>query len=121
MPAPPGQCRSQSPESRYRKLTTLSPEAPPPIRRGAYQAIAAVGAIGVGAAPLAVFDHLFAALGPGGLLVFSFDDLTLEDGAYEARISDAFLAGDVKIRHRDYGQHLPARNMKSVVYIIEKQ
>ena len=105
----------------YRTLTVINADDAPPIRRGAYQVIAAVGVIGAGAAPVEVFDQLFNALGPGGLFVFSYNDHTLEDPRFEARVNDAFLAGQVKIRHREYGPHLPARNMKSVVYILEKQ
>jgi predicted TPR repeat methyltransferase len=105
----------------YRNLTAIDADGKLPFRRGAYQAIAAVGVIGSGAAPLSLFDQLFNSLGPCGLYVFSFNDHTLKDPTFEARVSDAFLAGEAKIRHREYGPHLPARKMKSIVYILEKQ
>ena len=104
----------------YRALTLLDPAEPVPAERGAYRAIAAVGVIGAGAAPLATLDRLVDLLEPGGLLVFSFNDHTLKDPACEARVALLVGGGLMAQRTRDYGDHLPGRDMKSVIYVLEK-
>ncbi|MDA7427007.1 methyltransferase [Primorskyibacter aestuariivivens] len=104
----------------YRNLTQVATDAPPPITQGAYPIITAIGVIGLGAAPHALFDTLMKALGRGGLFAFSFNDHTLEDPAYEGRLNEWIDPGAARLRFREYGAHLPGKNMKSVVYIVEK-
>lgn len=103
----------------YRTLTQVEANAPPPVAKGAYPVITATGVIGIGAAPLALFDTLMNLLAPGGLFAFSFNDHTLEDPAYEARLNDWIDPGHARLLFREYGPHLPGLNMKSVVYIVE--
>ncbi|WP_121065010.1 class I SAM-dependent DNA methyltransferase [Chachezhania antarctica] len=104
----------------YRTLTRIEADAPLPVKPGDYAAIAAVGVIGAGAAPLSVFDALLEALAPGGRLVFSFNDHTLEDPAYEARVKARLDAGDAGLLFEAHGDHLPARGLKSRVYVLER-
>lgn len=104
----------------YRNLTQVAADAPPPISKGAYPIITAIGVIGAGAAPLALFDTLMKALDRGGLFAFSFNDHTLEDPAYEGRLNEWIDPGAARLRFREYGAHLPGKDMKSVVYIVEK-
>ena len=52
-----------------------------------YAAIAAIGVIGAGAAPISVFDQIMHGLAKGGLLVFSFNDHALEVKGNEARVA----------------------------------
>ncbi len=49
--------------------------------------------IGAGAAPVEVFDMLLEALDPGGKFVLSYNDHTLEDPVFYARIKTPFLKG----------------------------
>ena len=58
-------------KSIYSTLTCFDPEDGPPIPKGQFQTIAAIGVIGVGAAPLSTFDLLMDLLPPEGLFVFS--------------------------------------------------
>ena len=53
---------------------------------GGYQVIAAVGVIGVGAAPPEAFDTVMQALNPGGRFVFSFNDHALEQPEFPAKL-----------------------------------
>lgn len=103
----------------YRSLTQVSAHAPPPIAKGDYPVITAIGVIGAGAAPLALFDTLMKALGRGGLFAFSFNDHTLEDPAYEGRLNDWIDPGHARLLFRERGAHLPGIDMKSVVYVVE--
>jgi predicted TPR repeat methyltransferase len=101
----------------YRSLSVIGPEDPAPT---GYSAIAAIGVIGKGAAPLDALNGLFAALAPGAKCVFSFNDHTLEDPAFEALVDDRIATGFLHELSRKHGEHLPGRNIKSTVYVIEK-
>ena len=105
----------------YRTLNHIEADTPFTHTPGDYAAIAAIGVIGAGAAPIAVFDRLMHALGKGGLFVFSFNDHALEDSAYEGRVSEWTDCGAATLLFREHGPHLPGINLKSNVYVIEKK
>ena len=104
----------------YRKLTQIEAEAPLPFGQGAYDAIAAIGVIGAGAAPISVFDRLMESLGPGGLLVFSFNDHTLADPSNEARVNEWLDCGAARLLFREDGPHLRWLDLNATVYVIER-
>jgi len=104
----------------YRSLRQIAANEPLGVTPGDYAAIAAIGVIGAGAAPIAVFDRLMEALAPGGHLVLSFNDHALADRANEARLADWVSAGRARMAWREYGPHLPARNLNSNVYVLER-
>ncbi len=104
----------------YRDLATLDIDDPAPVGKDAYPAIVAVGVIGPGAGPTSIFDILIAALPPSGLLSFSLNDHALADPAYEATLARWLDAGTVRLIFKEHGPHLPGKNIKSTVYIIEK-
>ncbi len=90
------------------------------VAKGDYAAIAAVGVISSGAAPASTLGVLTKLLAPGGLMVFSFNDHALEDPTYEAAVADETGSGRARVLFRDYGDHLPGRDMKSLVYVLER-
>lgn len=101
----------------YRSLQQIEAgDAPAP----GYAAVAAIGVIGAGAAPISVFDQCLHALTPGGLFVFSFNDHALEDPANEARVRDWTDCGAARLLFRQHGDHLPGIDLKSMVYVLEK-
>ena len=104
----------------YRHLEVFAPETGPNVKLGAYQIIAAVGVIGAGAAPLAVLDKMMALLAPKGLLVFSFNDHTLEDPAYDGLVEDYVNQGQAVLHLKEYGDHLPKQKINFNIYILEK-
>ncbi|SEO27728.1 Methyltransferase domain-containing protein [Salinihabitans flavidus] len=104
----------------YRDLRQITADEPP-SEPGVYGRIAAIGAIGAGAAPLGCFDTLMDVLATGGKIVLSFNDHTLEDPIYEARINEYLDGGFASLLFREHGDHLPGRNVKSIVYVIEKK
>ena len=104
----------------YRHLEVFAPETGPNVKLGAYQIIAAVGVIGAGAAPLAILDKMMALLAPKGLLVFSFNDHTLEDPAYNGLVEDYVNQGQAVLHLKEYGNHLPKQKINSNIYILEK-
>lgn len=104
----------------YRNLQQVSANAPSLANPGDYAAIAAIGVIGAGAASIAIFDTLMAALDAGGLLAFSFNDHALADPANEGKVNEWTDRGAASLRFKEHGPHLPGIGLNSTVYIIEK-
>ena len=104
----------------YRNLSRIEPGGGLPGEPGDYAAIAAIGVIGAGAAPIDVFDTLMHHLDQGGYLVLSLNDHALADPVNEAKISEWVDCGAARLLVRDYGPHLPGIDLKSNVYVIEK-
>lgn len=99
----------------YRRLMT-----PATLPDRLYDAVAAVGVIGVGAAPPDLMDTCLAHLRTGGLMVFSFNDHALEVAEYPAKLKAVTDAGTARILSQDRGPHLPGIGINSVVYVLEK-
>ena len=103
----------------YQTIRVFDPDAPPPVKKGEFDVITAIGVIGIGAAPLHIFDTIIALLEPGGLFAFSFNDHALSDPAFETKVSDYVDTGKAKLLLREYGDHLPGAGLKSNVYILK--
>jgi predicted TPR repeat methyltransferase len=103
----------------YQTLRVVDPDAEPPLKTGEFEIITAIGVIGIGAAPLTIFDTIISLLVPGGLFAFSLNDHTLADPAFEAKVSDSVDTGEAKLILREYGDHLPGAGLKSNVYILK--
>lgn len=104
----------------YRQVWLGQPGNLGHIKAGDYPIIAATGVVSLGAAPPETLDLLVAALAPGNLLSFSFNDATLADRAYTDRLDIACLAPDIELVFEEHGPHLPAKDMKSTVYVLRK-
>ena len=105
-------------KSVYRTLELIEADAALP--RGNYSAIAAIGVIGAGAAPISVLHTLMRALPKGGKLVFSFNDHALEDPAFEGAVSEWTDCGAATLVFKEHGDHLPGINLNSTVYVLGK-
>lgn len=104
----------------YRTLKEIDVNDSAPIPQDTYRAIAAIGVIGTGAAPVETFDVLMKALPASGLLAFSYNDHALSDPIYEGKLNEWLDCGAARLLAREYGPHLPGRGIKSNVYIVEK-
>ena len=107
-------------KSIYKNLRVFDPSNEIPVHSDQYKIITAIGVIGAGAAPLPVFDSLFALLPQNGLFAFSFNDHTLNDPNYEKKVEKCLISGLATILHKSYGDHLPKANLKSNIYILKK-
>ena len=105
----------------YRTLWQAEPDAAFPITPGDYAAITAVGVVSKGAAPPDTLDILVDALGTGGLLLFSFNDHTFEDPAFEAKVDQHLSRGTCRQLLREDGEHLPGIGLRSTVFVLERQ
>ncbi|MEM6386686.1 MAG: methyltransferase domain-containing protein [Pseudomonadota bacterium] len=104
----------------YRALWKGEPGSLGHVGPGDYAAIAACGVVSLGAAPPETLDLLVAALAPGNLLAFSYNEATLADRRYTDRLDVIALAPDISVVFEEDGPHLPAKNMTSTVYVLQR-
>lgn len=101
----------------YRDLIKVPSDAPPPVAKGAYPIITAIGAIGPGAAPATVIAPLIDALPPGGFFVISLNDVALDHPEFPEALDNA---RDVTLVSKSRGAHLPGIDVQSTVYVYAK-
>lgn len=87
---------------------------------GDYSAIVATGVISLGAAPPEMLAVLLQALAPGGLLVISYNDPTLENQAYVDALDAAQTEGLTEVVFREHGPHLNASVTGSDVIVLRR-
>lgn len=104
----------------YRSLGLIEAGSALPVPVGTYSAIAAIGVIGAGAAPISVFHMLMRQLASGGKMVFSFNDHALEDPANIGGLCEWTDCGAARLLIKKRGPHLPGIDLKSTVYVIER-
>ena len=104
----------------YQHLWQADPGDMGHVRRGSYPIIVATGVVSLGAAPPETLDMLIDVLPSGGLFAFSFNDATLADRSYTDRLDVAVLAPDIDLVFEEEGPHLPAKNMMSAVYVLQR-
>ncbi len=104
----------------YRDLWECDSEDPLAGVRG-YGALAAVGAIGAGAAPVETLDAAIDAITPGGVFVVSLNDHTLEDPDYLARLERAADEGRIEMLEAEDGPHLPAIGLNARVVAVRRR
>lgn len=104
----------------YRRLDLIEPGAALPTSPGQHRAITAVGVIGVGAAPVSALDLCMAALAPGGLFAFSYNDHALEAPEHLEKLRSYTASGRARELDSSFGDHLPGLGSKSMIWVLEK-
>ena len=104
----------------YRSLALIEAGSDLAVTKGSYGAIAAIGVIGAGAAPISVFHMLMRHLGPSGKMVFSFNDHALQDPSNEGGLSEWIDCGAAHLLFKERGPHLPGIDLNATVYVIER-
>ncbi|MDA9865339.1 methyltransferase [bacterium] len=104
----------------YRQVWKGEPGSLGHIHAGDYPIIAACGVISLGAAPPETLDLLVSAMAPGGLLAFSFNEVTMGDRSYTDKLDIITLAPDMELVFEEDGPHLPAKDMTSTVYVLRR-
>ncbi|HHS89426.1 MAG TPA: class I SAM-dependent methyltransferase [Rhodobacteraceae bacterium] len=103
----------------YRKLWLGEPGTVP-AEPGTYDAIVAAGVVSLGAAPPETLDHLMEALAPGGVLALSFNDPTIADDRYGARLDGWVADKRAELLLREHGPHLDDLDMGADVIILRR-
>jgi len=104
----------------YNDVWLMDTENPFPFPAGKYQAITAVGVIGSGAAPVQVFHDACDRLNSGNKFVLSLNDHALVIPEFPQAISGSISSGMFKLLFKEYGPHIPGKNMNSNVYVLER-
>lgn len=105
----------------YRTLIPSDLNSPLPGTRGDYMYIAAVGVFSPGHAPPELLDEVMAKLLPGGCFVFSLNDHALAAPGYKSGIQACVDSGVAEIAFREYGEHMPARDLKADVCVLRRK
>ena len=104
----------------YRHTWVTDLDDPFPFTKGAYDAIAAVGVIGVGAAPAALLRLAVEALAPDGHMVFSYNDLALELPEFTDALTDVISSGLAEQKFAEHGAHIEGLGSRSTVFVLRR-
>jgi len=104
----------------YRTLSLAASDNPFDFETGAYQVLTAMGVIADKHAPPEAISALLKKLEPGGLLVFSLNNHTLENPAYEAAAKLAADTALAEILENEDGPHMNKYNMTSRIYVMRR-
>lgn len=99
----------------YQKTFAIEPGAKV---EGSYDVVAAVGVIGVGAAPPEAFDIVMQILKPGGRFLFSYNDKALSNPRFTAKLTEHIKKG-ASLIFEEHGDHIPGIGLFSTVYVLQ--
>jgi predicted TPR repeat methyltransferase len=105
----------------YRELWVADKDDPFPFEPGSYGALAAIGVIGVGAAPASLLGEALGALASGGHLVFSYNDHARETAEFADALTEAVASGTAEEVFAERGPHFEALDSSSTVYVLRKK
>ena len=105
----------------YRHLAQADLSGPIEAPENCYAHAVAVGVISPGHAPAETISHALALLAPGGALVFSLNDHALADSRFEAHINEVVDGCWADVVFKEYGPHIPARELNAMVYGLRKR
>ena len=103
----------------YKHLRQTSLDDPFPFAKGAYAAVTAMGVIADKHAPPETISQLVEKLEKGGLLVFSLNNHTLENPAFEAEIDLLTTEAKAVVLEAESGPHMTRYNMTSKIYVLQ--
>ncbi len=104
----------------YKTLSIADITDPFPFEPGTYDALAAIGVIGLGAAPPSFLDECLQALAVGGHLVLSYNDHVLEHEAYMSALDEALADGLAIEVFSEHGPHIEKLGSGSQVYVLRR-
>lgn len=104
----------------YRNLAVSDAADPFPFEPGRYAALAAIGVIGIGAAPASLLGEALEALAPDGHLVFSYNDHALADPVFGAALDEALSPDGAEQVFSEHGPHIEALGTRSTVFVLRR-
>ena len=105
----------------YRAFWQGDLSVPDAERADSYDTINAAGVINPGHAPPEALDNALAMLKSGGLFAFSLNDHAIAAHDYEGRVHMLLDGGWAELLHREYGEHMPGKDLKAWVYVLRKR
>ena len=104
----------------YRHTWVTDIDDPFPFALGTYDAISAVGVIGIGAAPASLLRLSLEALATGGRMVFSYNDHALEVPEFTDALTDVISSGLAKQEFAEHSAHIAGLGSMSTVYVLRR-
>lgn len=104
----------------YADLMLVDIDNPFDFPRGKYRHITAMGVIATGHAPASTIEDVLEKLNPGGMLVYSLNDHTLEFSEYPETTNRVIADGRAECLFDEYGDHLPKLGLKARVIALSK-
>ena len=104
----------------YRHTWVTDIDDPFPFARGTYDAISAVGVIGIGAAPASLLRLSLEALATGGRMVFSYNDHALEVPEFTDALTDVISSGLAKQEFAEHSAHIAGLGSMSTVFVLRR-
>jgi predicted TPR repeat methyltransferase len=105
----------------YRDTWVTDIENPFPFALGTYAAIAAVGVIGLGAAPASLLRLALEALATDGRLVFSYNDHALKVPEFTDALTDVVSSGLAEQEFAEHGIHIKGLGSMSTVFVLRRR
>ncbi len=104
----------------YRDTWVTDIEDPFPFALGTYDAIAAVGVIGLGAAPASLLRLSLEALATGGHMVFSYNDHALKVPEFTNALTNVVSSGLAEQEFTEHGIHIKGLGSMSTVFVLRR-
>ena len=105
----------------YRKVYKSNPIQPFDFSNETYGAIIAVGVISHGAGSAGLLAQAVHTLPKNGVLCFSYNDHTVQDVAYTDALQSVLDQGFAVKEYEEWGDHLPTKSVKSMVYVLRRR
>lgn len=86
-----------------------------------YANVVAAGLFSPGHAPPEGLDAALQLIESGGLFAFSFNDHTLADPAYLARVANLVDGGAAELLVKEHGPHVPGIGLEATVMVLRKR
>lgn len=104
----------------YQDLLLVERDNPFDFPVGHYRHITAMGVIATGHAPASTIEAVLEKLEPGGLLVFSLNDHTLETPSYPETVEKVIADGRAKSLFDEHGPHMPKIGLEARVIVLAR-
>ena len=106
----------------YRSLTIADLSRPlDSIADETYQNAAAIGVLNPSLMPPTVIDEALGKLPSGGCFVLSLNDHALSEGSMQTRLLELTEHGIADLVFKEHGDHIPAIELRSTVFVLRKR
>ena len=104
----------------YRKLAKGDLNQPIPAAPGEYANMTAIGVFSPGQAPPEIIGVVMNLLPTKGCFGFSLNDHAMEDPGYDALINELAQNGTIEVAFKEYGEHMPGIDLRSMIYVLRR-
>ena len=104
----------------YRNVFHGDASKPMTLPASDYQHVIAAGVIATGLIPPSGIKVILDIIPSNGLFLFSLNDHTLSETIYEKEVNSLIENGTVTVAFKEYGPHIPGKEINSLIYGLRK-